>query len=286
MQPNPVSAQLDKTSNNIPGTNSYNTKDSLHQNVQPNLDPKPMDNVTCSIPIVEGLITKESNSKIKALEMTLAARRNVSERQLKIREETLQENAATSNTIWKKVNDAKQNAEKETIEERTMMETKLSMWHLTKSKENRTTHDMDSISKQMSNRTEIKSLRDNINFLEMKRQTLLEQLNDIFSSAQLYEGMPGFLKNLATAIESGETDNNILIEMVQCIYSKTEKHHWNDSIKTLYSTILNYGGPSCHEILRQNLNGPSLSTSFQTARPEKHTTVAVTVEDIDLENAR
>lgn len=142
----------------------------------------------------------------------------------------------------------------------------------------------------IKHRQEVLHLENQLNNMKERQKdshNLVQTLKlELQESMKKHEKLPSFILNLAAAVENGNADNNLLIQLVKDIYSGTKNHHWSDSIKTLYAMILDYGGPAVHDVLRQNLGGPSVSTSYARAIPDKKYGIPMKFTEKQFQNAK
>ncbi len=141
----------------------------------------------------------------------------------------------------------------------------------------------DKILSEGESNQEMKGLKNQFDQVLSKNDELRSQLKEALEEKASCDKLPSFLKLLANKIEKG-TLGGVLLDLLQCI-SKGEGHHWSPSVKSLYGMILNYGGPASHDVLRHNLGGPSLISTYQLMRPDASEKVATTLVDIDLNKA-
>ncbi len=131
----------------------------------------------------------------------------------------------------------------------------------------------------------IKSLEFKIKSLLSKNKDLQKRLDTALDS-QNYKDLPSCVNAMANLIDKDDSQAKILVDLMQSVTSQSGRNTWSDESKSLFAVLLNCGGPSAHDIVRKNIGGPTLRTSYTLARPCKQDKVASTVKDIELNHAR
>ncbi len=130
------------------------------------------------------------------------------------------------------------------------------------------------------------SLEKKVRLLVTENKELHTQLNAALHSKNELEELPSCVKKIADLMDKNDCQAKILMDLVESITSKSGRHTWSQESKSLFAILLNVGGPAAHEVLRHNIGGPSLPTSYTVARPHQMGKVASVVSDIEFESAR
>ena len=80
--------------------------------------------------------------------------------------------------------------------------------------------------------------------------------------------LPEIALQLAAVIESNREKSGAFISLFTDVLRNNIKDtkRWNDNTKSLFAIILDYGGPSLLKIIKEKIGGPSLQTTYATAR--------------------
>lgn len=80
--------------------------------------------------------------------------------------------------------------------------------------------------------------------------------------------LPEIALQLAAVIESNREKSGAFISLFTDVLRNNIKDTkcWNDNTKSLFAIILDYGGPSLLKIIKEEIGGPSLQTTYATAR--------------------
>ena len=94
---------------------------------------------------------------------------------------------------------------------------------------------------------------------ELKRDLAIKNMN---------RQLPEIALQLAAVIESQGEKSGALISLFSDLLRNNIKDtkRWNDNTKSLFAIILDYGGPALLKIIKEKIGGPSLETTYATAR--------------------
>ena len=123
-------------------------------------------------------------------------------------------------------------------------------------------------------------LRDTQSQLKCK-EAAIEELKELIAQNNVNRAVPEIAIKVAAIMENPDKDCLVLASLLKnFIHNRyTPVKRWNDETKSLFTTILDYGGPALAKIVKEKIGGPSLQTMYRTARCNNatYTTVYVAI---------
>ena len=103
--------------------------------------------------------------------------------------------------------------------------------------------------------------------LALKEDSIREMTKDL-ALKNMNRQLPEIALQLAAVIESNGEKSGAFISLFTDVLRNNIKDtkRWNDNTKSLFAIILDYGGPSLLKIIKEKIGGPSLQTTYATAR--------------------
>ncbi len=132
----------------------------------------------------------------------------------------------------------------------------------------------------------MKQLEHDIKSLLVRNSELKDELNEALCDKESYHKLPNVVKSLAELFEQGGSQAQILRDLVTGLTNHGGRNTWAKETKALFGILLNSGGRVTHDILKENLCGPSLQVTYRYMRPSLEEKCASSVDDIDLELAK
>ena len=115
--------------------------------------------------------------------------------------------------------------------------------------------------------------RNKISQLRLKlalKEGSIRELQQDLANKNLQHQLPEVALQLATVIERKSEKCGKLVSIVSdlLVNNLKDTKRWNDDTKSLFAIILDYGGPALLKIIKGKIVGPSLQTTYATARCE------------------
>lgn len=103
--------------------------------------------------------------------------------------------------------------------------------------------------------------------LVLKEDSIRELKKDL-AIKNMNRQLPEIALQLAAVIESHGEKSGALISLFSDLLRNNIKDtkRWNDNTKSLFAIILDYAGPVLLKIIKEKIGGPSLRTTYATAR--------------------
>lgn len=100
------------------------------------------------------------------------------------------------------------------------------------------------------------------------KEDAIRELQQDLERKCIKQQLPEIALQLAAVIESKGEKSGKLISIVSdlLVHNINEKKRWNDDTKSFFAIILDYGGPALLKIIKEKIGGPSLQTTYATAR--------------------
>ena len=107
-----------------------------------------------------------------------------------------------------------------------------------------------------------------IQFRLSDKEDAIRELQQDLERKCMKQQLPEIALQLAAVTESKSEKSGKLISIVSDLlaHNINEKKRWNDDTKSLFAIILDYGGPALLKIIKEKIGGPSLQTTYATAR--------------------
>lgn len=100
------------------------------------------------------------------------------------------------------------------------------------------------------------------------KKIVIEELKALTEQNSVNRAVPEIAIKVAAVIENPDQDCLVLASLLKNLIENrgTPVKRWNDDTKSLFATILDYGGPALARIVKEKIGGPSLQTMHRTAR--------------------
>ena len=100
------------------------------------------------------------------------------------------------------------------------------------------------------------------------KDILIEELRALMDQSNVNRAVADIAIKVAAIIENPEQDCLVLASLLKNLIENrgTPVKRWNDDTKSLFATILDYGGPALARIVKEKIGGPSLQTMYRTTR--------------------
>ena len=100
------------------------------------------------------------------------------------------------------------------------------------------------------------------------KEIVIEELKALMEQNSANRAVSEIAIKVAAVIENPDQDCLVLASLLKNMIENrgTPIKHWNDDTKSLFATILDYGGPALARIVKAKIGGPSLQTMYPTAR--------------------
>ena len=100
------------------------------------------------------------------------------------------------------------------------------------------------------------------------KEILIEELKALMEQNSANRAVPEIAIKVAAVIENPDEDCLVLASLLKNLIENrgTPIKRWNDDTKSLFATILDYGGPALARIVKAKIGGPSLQTMYRTTR--------------------
>ena len=100
------------------------------------------------------------------------------------------------------------------------------------------------------------------------KEIALEELKALTEQNNINRAVPDIAIKIAAMMENPDKDCLVLASLLKnLIHNRgTPVKRWSDETKSLFATILDYGGPALAKIVKDKIGGPSLNTMYRTAR--------------------
>ena len=97
---------------------------------------------------------------------------------------------------------------------------------------------------------------------------VIEELKALMEQNSANRAVPEIAIKVAAVIENPDQDCLVSASLLKNLIENrgTPVKCWNDDTKSLFATILDYGGPALARIVKAKISGPSLQTMYRTAR--------------------
>ena len=117
------------------------------------------------------------------------------------------------------------------------------------------------------------------------KDMVLEELKTLVTKSDVNRFVPDIAIKVASLFYNPSDDCSILASILKNLVENREKNvkRWNDETKSLFATILDYGGPALAKIVTEKLSGPSLQTMYRSARSSY--AIPMTLQERTLERA-
>jgi len=117
------------------------------------------------------------------------------------------------------------------------------------------------------------------------KNMVLEELKTLVTKSDVNRFVPDIAIKVASLLDNPSDDCSILASILKNLVENREKNvkRWNDETKSLFATILDYGGPALAKIVTEKLSGPSLQTMYRSARSSY--AIPMTLQERTLERA-
>ena len=113
--------------------------------------------------------------------------------------------------------------------------------------------------------------RNEIAQLHVQLSSAKDEIRDLqqdLLSKQKEKPLPEIALKLAAMIENQGEKSATFVSIISdlIINNFKESKRWNDDTKSLFAILLDYGGPALIKIVSEKMGGPSLQTTYTTAR--------------------
>lgn len=100
------------------------------------------------------------------------------------------------------------------------------------------------------------------------KEIVIDELKALMEQNRVNRAVPEIAIKVAAVIENPDQDCLVLASLLKDLIENrgTPVKRWNDDTKSLFATILDYGGPALARIVKEKIGGPSLQTMYRTAR--------------------
>ena len=100
------------------------------------------------------------------------------------------------------------------------------------------------------------------------KEILIEELKAPMKQNSANRAVPEIAIKVVAVIENPDQDCLVLASLLKNLIENrgTPIKRWNDDTKSLFATILDYGGPALARIVKAKIGGPSLQTMYRTTR--------------------
>ena len=100
------------------------------------------------------------------------------------------------------------------------------------------------------------------------KEIVIKELKSLTKHDNINRAVPDIAIKIAAVMENPDKDCLVLASLLKNLIQNrgTLVKRWNDETKSLFATILDYGGPALATIIKDNIGGPSLNTMYRTAR--------------------
>jgi len=117
------------------------------------------------------------------------------------------------------------------------------------------------------------------------KDMVLEELKTLVTKSDVNRFVPDIAIKVASLLDNPSDDCSILASILKNLVENREKNvkRWNDETKSLFATILDYGGPALAKIVTEKLSGLSLQTMYRSARSSY--AIPMTLQERTLERA-
>ena len=93
------------------------------------------------------------------------------------------------------------------------------------------------------------------------KEVVIEELKAIVEQNNVNRAVPETAIKVAAVVENPDKDCLVLASLLIQIRGTPVKR-WNDETKSLFATVLDYGGPALPKIVKDTIGGPSLQKTF------------------------
>lgn len=107
--------------------------------------------------------------------------------------------------------------------------------------------------------------------LAKKGEKIVNLLRTLQASKASHKDMPEMLLRLANLFKDGDVKTKFIETFLNDLVNSHGKgrNTWSTTTKSLFATLLDYGGPMVCELVAKNFGGPSVSPVYREARSEK-----------------
>ena len=95
-----------------------------------------------------------------------------------------------------------------------------------------------------------------------RKEIVIEELKALMEQNSVNRAVPEIAIKVAAVIENPDQDRLVLASLLKNLIENrgTPVKRWNDDTKSLFATILDYGGPALARIVKEKIGGASLQT--------------------------
>ena len=117
------------------------------------------------------------------------------------------------------------------------------------------------------------------------KDMVIEELKTLVTKRDVNRFVSDIAIKVASLLDNPSDDCSILASILKNLVENQAKNvkRWNDETKSLFTTILDYGGPALARIVTEKLSGLSLQTMYRSAR--SHYAIPMTLQERTLERA-
>ena len=100
------------------------------------------------------------------------------------------------------------------------------------------------------------------------KEGAIRQLQEDLERKCMKQTLPEIALQLAVVVGNKGEKSGESISIISDLlaHNINERKRWNDDTKSLFAIILDYGGPALLKIIKEKIGGPSLQTTYATAR--------------------
>ena len=100
------------------------------------------------------------------------------------------------------------------------------------------------------------------------KEEAIRQLQEDLERKCMKQTLPEIALQLAVVVGNKGEKSGESISIISDLlaHNINERKRWNDDTKSLFAIILDYGGPALLKIIKEKIGGPSLQTTYATAR--------------------
>ena len=113
-------------------------------------------------------------------------------------------------------------------------------------------------------RAKLRDMQSQLNGKEIE----IGELKALMEQNSANRAVPEIAIKVAAFIENQDQDRLVLASLLKNLIENrgTPVKCWNDDTKSLFATILDYGGPALDRVVKAKIGGPSLQTMYRTTR--------------------
>ena len=102
------------------------------------------------------------------------------------------------------------------------------------------------------------------------KDMVIEELKTLVTKRYVNRFVPDIAIKVASLLDNPSDDWSILASILKNLVENQAKNvkRWNDETKSLFTTVLDYGGPALARVVTEKLSGPSLQTMYCSARSD------------------